>query len=178
MKTKTEQATERFLSGYNCAQAVLYAYAPELGLDGETALKVATGLGAGMARRGEVCGAVTGGIMVLGLKYGRGGRQDRSATEETYQRTEQLMASFERRHGSCSCRVLLEGCDLRTANGQQRFREHDLLHKTCVNCVQTVCELLAGMVEPPTTQDSRHACAHIEPLRGGRVRNGGTKDPC
>lgn len=59
------------------------------------------------------------------------------------------MAGFEQRHGSCSCRVLLDGCDLRTAQGQQHFKEHDLLHKTCVRCVQTVAELLAGMVEAP-----------------------------
>lgn len=69
MNAKLDTAMQKFLAGYNCAQSVLYAFAPDLGLDGETALKVATGLGAGMARRGEVCGAVTGGILVLGLKY-------------------------------------------------------------------------------------------------------------
>ena len=152
MKSKNEIAAEKFLAGYNCAQAVLYAYSPELGLEGETALKVATGLGAGMARRGEVCGAVTGGIMVLGLKYGRGGQQDRSATEQTYQRTEELMRRFEQRHGSCLCRELLEGCDLRTAEGQRFFKENDLLHKTCVRCVQTVVEALAGIMETPGSQ--------------------------
>ena len=152
MKTKSEAAMEKFLAGYNCAQSILYAYGPDLGLDGETALKVATGLGAGMGRRGEVCGALTGGILVLGLKYGRGGQQDRSATEDTYQKTLELLARFERRHGSCSCRVLLDGCDLQTAEGQQFFKEHDLLHKTCVGCVQSVAEDLARMVEPPGPQ--------------------------
>ena len=152
MKTKSEVATEKFLSGYNCAQSVLYAFGPDLGLDGETALKVATGLGAGMARRGEVCGALTGGILVLGLKYGRGGQQDRSATEETYQKTLELMARFEKKHGSCLCRVLVEGCNLRTAEGQQFFKEHDLLHKTCVGCVQTVVEELAGILDAPKGQ--------------------------
>jgi C_GCAxxG_C_C family probable redox protein len=82
MKTKSEVAVAKFLAGYNCAQSVLYAYGPDLGLEAETALKVATGLGAGMGRRGEVCGALTGGILVLGLKYGRGGQQDRSAMED------------------------------------------------------------------------------------------------
>jgi C_GCAxxG_C_C family probable redox protein len=152
MKTKSEAAMERFLAGYNCAQSVLYAYGPDLGLDGETALKVATGLGAGMGRRGEVCGALTGGILVLGLKYGRGGQQDRSATENTYQKTLELMALFEKRHGSCFCRVLLDGCDLRTAAGKQYFKEHDLLHRTCVGCVQTVVEALAGIVDAPREQ--------------------------
>jgi C_GCAxxG_C_C family probable redox protein len=130
----------------------LYAYGPELGLEGETALKVATGLGAGMGRRGEVCGALTGGILVLGLKYGRGGQQDRSATEDTYQKTLELMARFEKRHGSCSCRVLLDGCDLRTAEGQQFFKQQDLLQKTCVKCVQTVAEALAEILATPSGQ--------------------------
>ena len=152
MKTKNEVATERFLAGYNCAQSVLYAYGPDLGLDGETALKVATGLGAGMGRRGEICGALTGGILVLGLKYGRGGQQDRSATEQTYQKTLGLMTRFEQRHGSCFCRVLLDGCDLRTPEGQQHFKDHDLLHKTCVKCVQTVVEGLAEILDAPEGQ--------------------------
>ena len=152
MKTKNEVAVEKFLAGYNCAQSVLYAYGPALGLDGETALKVATGLGAGMGRRGEVCGALSGGILVLGLKYGRGGRQDRSATEDTYQKTLGLMARFEKRHGSCLCRVLLDGCDLGTAEGQRFFKEHDLLHKTCVGCVQTVVEALAEILDAPSGQ--------------------------
>jgi hypothetical protein len=60
------------------------------------------------------------------------------------------MAGFQQRHGSCSCRVLLDGCDLWTAQGQQHFKEHDLLHKTCVGCVQTVAEVLTGMMEAPT----------------------------
>ena len=152
MRTKSEVAMAKFLAGYNCAQSVLYAYGPDLGLDGEMALKVATGLGAGMGRRGEVCGALTGGILVLGLKHGRGGQQDRSATEETYQKTLELMARFEKRHGSCFCRVLLDGCDLRTAEGQQHFKEHDLLHNTCVGCVQSVVEALAGIVDAPRGQ--------------------------
>src|ERR1022692_459784 len=152
MKTKNEVATERFLAGYNCAQSVLYAYGPDLGLDSETSLKVATGLGAGMGRRGEVCGALTGGILVLGLKYGRGAQQDRSATEQTYQKTQDLMARFEQRHSSCFCRVLLDGCDLRTPEGQQHFKENDLLHKTCMGCVRTVVDALAQILDAPRAQ--------------------------
>lgn len=140
---------EKMKAGYNCAQSVLYAYGPGLGLDAETSLKVATGLGAGMGRRGEVCGAVTGGILALGLKYGRGARQDRLATEETYRKTLELMARFEKRHGSCLCRVLIEGCDLRTEEGQLYFKEHDLLHKTCMGCVQSVVEILAQIMDAP-----------------------------
>ena len=154
MNAKHDAAMQKFLAGYNCAQSVLYAFGPDLGLDGETALKVATGLGAGIARRGEVCGALTGGILVLGLKYGRGGQQDRSATEHTYQKTLELMARFEKQHGSCLCRVLLEGCDLRTPEGQQYFKAHDFLHKTCAPCVQSVVETLTELLNSPEAESA------------------------
>jgi C_GCAxxG_C_C family probable redox protein len=146
MSTKTEVAVEKFVSGYNCAQSLLYAFGPELGLEGETALKVATGLGGGMGGRGEVCGAVSGGILALGLKFGRGGEQEKAVAQQTYQKTGELMAAFERVHGSCLCRTLLSGCDLRTPEGMQRFREENLHQKVCVGCVRTVGELLSGML--------------------------------
>ncbi len=149
MKTKSDVAVDKFMSGYNCAQSVLYAYGPELGLDSETALRVATGLGGGLGGRGEVCGAVTGGILALGLKYGRGGQDEKSVAQQAYQKTGELMAAFERAHGTCMCRVLLEGCDLRTPEGMQRFREQGLHQKTCVPCVRTVADVLARMLDAP-----------------------------
>jgi C_GCAxxG_C_C family probable redox protein len=152
MKTHSEMAVEKFLSGYNCAQAILYAFGPELGLDGDTALRAAAGLGGGMGRRGEVCGAVTGGILALGLKYGRGGQQDRAVTEQAYQKTQAFMAAFERVHGSCTCRTLLSGCDIGTAEGQRYFKENDLFHKTCAKCVKTAGEILAAMLDAPPAQ--------------------------
>jgi C_GCAxxG_C_C family probable redox protein len=149
MSTKSDVAMELFLAGYNCAQSVLYAYAAELGLEDEPALKLATGLGAGMARCGQVCGAVSGGIMALSLKYGRGERQSPLAMEQTYEKTQELMARFEKQRGSCLCRVLLQGCDLRTAEGQRHFNQHDLLHKTCVPCVETAIAVVAELLETP-----------------------------
>jgi C_GCAxxG_C_C family probable redox protein len=143
---KSEVAVEKFLSGYNCAQSILYAYGPDLGLDAETALKVATGLGGGMGGSGEVCGAVTGGILALGLKYGRGAHQEKAVAQEAYQKTCALMAAFARAHGTCSCRTLLGGCDLRTPEGLQRFREENLHQQVCAPCVRTVGEILEGML--------------------------------
>jgi len=70
---------------------VLYAFREESALADETALKIACGLGAGMGRKEEVCGAVTGGILVLGMRHGRGGRDERSAMELTYAKTRELM---------------------------------------------------------------------------------------
>ncbi|MEI7902797.1 MAG: C-GCAxxG-C-C family protein [bacterium] len=145
-KTHAETASEKFLSGYNCAQSVLWAFAQSLNLDPDTALKCACGFGAGMSRRQEVCGAVTGGIMVLGLKYGRGDAQDRTATELTYAKTQELMHRFEDRHGTCICRKLLDGCDLNTEAGREHFKDQDIFNKTCVPCVRTVASILENML--------------------------------
>jgi C_GCAxxG_C_C family probable redox protein len=152
MKTKVEVATEKFLAGYNCAQSVLYACSDELNLEKETALKLACGLGGGLARSGEACGAVTAAILVLGLKHGRGEHDDPSATEQTYRKTRELLAVFEQQHGSVLCRQLLQGCDLMTPEGHQHYKEHDLRRKVCLPCIQSVIALLEEIVNPPTAQ--------------------------
>jgi len=142
MKSTAETASEKFLSGYNCAQSVLWTFAPRVNIVPDAALKIACGFGAGMGRRQEVCGAVTGGILALGLKFGRGEAQDRTATEETYAKTQELMRRFEAAHGSCNCRELLAECDLTTEAGRAAFKDNDLLNATCVPCVRTVCDIL------------------------------------
>ncbi len=144
---KCEMAVEKFSSGYNCAQSILYAFGPELGLDEETALKLATAFGGGMGGSGEVCGAVTGAIMALGLKCGRGGQDDKSVAQQAYKKTLGLMQAFERVHGSYICRTLLGGIDLRTPGGMQQFKEQGLHQKVCARCVRTVGEILEEMIE-------------------------------
>jgi C_GCAxxG_C_C family probable redox protein len=142
MVTKSEISTEEFLSGYNCAQSVLAAFSEETGISSDTALKIATGLGAGMGRNQEVCGAVTGGILVLGLKHGRGVNDEQSATAFTYQKTQELMRQFSEKHGSYICRELLDGCDLKTEAGQQEFTNKDMKNKVCKVCVHSAVEIL------------------------------------
>ncbi len=142
MPSRSDIAVETFLAGYNCAQAVLSAFSDELGLDPDTALRLATGFGAGMARLQGVCGAVSGGIIAIGLRHGRGEGQDRTPTEETYQKARELMAQFESRHGTLICRELLGGCDLNTDEGQRSFRESGLMHTVCAGCVRTVADAL------------------------------------
>jgi C_GCAxxG_C_C family probable redox protein len=130
------------LSGYNCAQSVLYSYSDDLQFDKNTALRLACGFGAGMGRKEEVCGAVTGGIIVIGLKYGRGITNDRSAGEGSYRLTRELMNRFEQNHGTYICRKLLNECNLMTEEGQKYFKENDLLNKVCKECVRSVVQIL------------------------------------
>jgi C_GCAxxG_C_C family probable redox protein len=146
MKTRSDLAAEKFLAGYNCAQAVVYSFCDDLRFDKDQALKLACGFGAGMARRQEVCGAISGGIIALGLKYGRGEGQDKALTGEMYRKVQELMTRFEARHGTCNCRTLLNGCDLNTPEGQQYFKDNDLLNVTCKGCVKTVVETVEGIL--------------------------------
>jgi len=99
-----------------------------------------------MGRKEEVCGAVTGGILVIGSKYGRGENDDRTATEATYSKTRELMDVFSQKHGTYICRRLLNGCDLMTPDGQIYFIENDLQNRTCKPCVQTVIQIVESIL--------------------------------
>lgn len=142
MVNRTTVATEMFLKGFNCAQSILYAFRDESGLSEDMALRIACGLGAGMGRKEEVCGAVTGGILVLGLRHGRGIHDERPVMDMTYRKTRELMELFSGKHGSYICRTLIGGCDLTTEEGQQFFKENDMLNIVCKGCVQSVAEFL------------------------------------
>ena len=145
MKPKREIAVAKFLEGYNCAQAVFYSFCDDLRFEKNNALKMACGFGAGMGRKEEVCGAVAGGIIVIGAKYGRGEKDDRTATELTYTKTRELMNQFSKKHGTFICRELLHGCELTTEEGQKYFKENDLLNKICAPCVQSAVEILENI---------------------------------
>jgi C_GCAxxG_C_C family probable redox protein len=147
MKNRTEIAVSKFSEGYNCAQSVFYSFCDTLQFDQNTALKMACGFGAGMGRKGEVCGAVTGGIIVIGAKYGRGERDGRTATELTYKKTRELMDLFENKHGTFICRKLLNGCELTTEEGQKHFKDNNLSNTICQPCVRSVVEILDDIME-------------------------------
>lgn len=135
------------MEGYNCAQSVLYACCDELGMDKGTALKLSCGFGAGMGRKQEVCGAVSGGIMLIGLKYGRGENEDTALMEETYKKTRALMERFTEKYGTCICRDLLKGCDLSTPEGRKDFLEKDMRRNFCRPVVETVVELVEEIID-------------------------------
>ncbi len=146
MKSKRDAAVAKMLEGYECAQSVFYAYCDDLAFEKDTALRIASGFGGGMAGKGEVCGAVTGGIIVIGAKYGRGEKDDRAATNLAFTKTRQLMDEFAGKHGTFICRKLLNGCELTSKEGRKAFRENDLLNKICVPCVESAVEILENLI--------------------------------
>lgn len=146
MVSHQDTAIDRFVSGYNCAQAVLCAFAPDLGLDSDVALRLACGFGGGIARRQEVCGAVSGGVIALGLKFGRGEGQDKALTADTYARVNELLSTFEGVHGTHVCRDLLGGCDISTPDGQRQLHASDLPVRVCQPCLRTVVATLERLL--------------------------------
>ena len=102
-----ERARELFQSGYNCCQAVVGAYAEALGLDFDEAMRLSAALGGGVGRMREVCGAVLGMGIVLGLHDGSADPKDRGAKAALYARMQALGAQFREENGSIVCRELL-----------------------------------------------------------------------
>ena len=142
--SRADQAVSDFNSGFNCAQAVFAAFAPEFGMDREKALQVAAAFGGGMARQGLTCGAVTGALMVLGLRHGMEMEGKNEAKEVTYDRTLRFMEEFRKRHGSIGCSGVL-GCDISTPDGMKEATHKGLFKTVCPRAVRDAVEILEGM---------------------------------
>jgi len=144
MSLKTELAREYHGRGYGCAQAVLATFSQDYGLSEEAALRIATGFGSGMGRMCEVCGALTGAFMVIGLKYGKAatdGTRYGTNTETTYRLVADLAKSFESRNGSMYCRELI-GHDLNDPEERAKVTRMGLFNTICGKCILDCTELL------------------------------------
>ena len=130
-----ELAKKYFEQKYHCSQAVLAAFAEEFGLTEEQALKLGGCFGGGMCK-GEVCGACTGALMALGLKYGQSDIDDMESRKKTNDVTVEFLDTFKKENGSYMCRELL-GCDLATDEGKQYAIENRLFVEFCPKMVES-----------------------------------------
>ncbi len=144
MNSKIEQAVEQFEKGFNCSQAILSTYCEQLGLDYETALKIATGFGGGMHINGT-CGAVTGAFMALGLKYGNIIAEDKITKENVYIKIIKFSNRFSDQHGSIQCHELL-GYDITTKEGVEIARKKGVFSVICPKLVKSAAEILEEML--------------------------------
>jgi len=117
-----------------------------LGLDRETALRVASAFGGGMAHRGDTCGAVTGALMVIGLRCGRTTTDADEAKERAYGVAQEFMHEFESLNGSVLCRELL-GYDISTPEGLESVRQENLRSTRCRNFVRDAAEIIEEILE-------------------------------
>jgi C_GCAxxG_C_C family probable redox protein len=133
---------------------VLAAFAQDHGLSEDLALRISTGFGSGMGRLCEVCGALTGAFMVLGLRHGKvltDGTKYGPNTETTYRLVAELARDFTTRNGSILCRELI-GHDLGVPEERDRARQLGLFTTICAKCIRDAVELLE--VESLTTADA------------------------
>lgn len=137
----TDEALTIFSQGYNCAQAVLMACGPALGIDQEACARIAAAYGGGIARTGEMCGAVTAAIMVIGLQHWGVTCIGAEAKAEIYRRGQDFLQQFSQQHNSLLCRELL-GCDISTSEGMAFAREQDFHNTLCPRFIRTAVELL------------------------------------
>lgn len=122
----SRRSGELFESGFYCAESVLLAMAQSRGIESDLIPMIATGFCSGTARTCGMCGAVSGGIMGIGLCTGRNSPD--GSVQETYDLVKRLLEMFEARFGSINCRQLT-GCDLGTEEGQNHFRTNNLLEQ-------------------------------------------------
>lgn len=142
MDTPPEAAVNRFRQNFNCAQSVLVAFAPQLGIHESQALKLASPFGGGVARRGQTCGAVTGALMAIGLAQGA---DTPAGKEDAYRLGQEFLQRFESRHGSILCRELID-CDISTPEGRQQAREKGTFTTRCPLFVRDAAEIVQAML--------------------------------
>jgi C_GCAxxG_C_C family probable redox protein len=144
--SRAEEAVSCFNKGFSCSQAVLSTYSEQYGMDKADAFKVACAFGGGMSRMAGPCGAVTGALMVIGLKYGKYQEGDEKAKEKTYALTNEFSRRFIARNGSINCKELL-GCDIGTPEGMKYGKEHNLTATLCPKFVRDAAEIVEEMLK-------------------------------
>ncbi len=139
-----EKAVSFFQEGFICSESVLMAMQDYLGLAINPG--IATGFGGGIGRKGSVCGAVTGGVLAINLKYGRQKAEEENIKEKAFSKALEFYKRFEEKMGSAICYDIIQ-CDLKTEEGQKIFKENNLLEEKCFKCVETSIDILLDIFE-------------------------------
>ena len=137
---KKEEIQELFVQGIDCSQVIACHFADEMGLSEEQARKVSACFGGGMMC-GETCGAVTGALMVIGMKYGHAKEGDMDQKNVMMEKTAQFKKFFQEKYPSCMCRDLLEH-DIGQPGELEKVMEEGLLMDLCPDVVEAAIEAL------------------------------------
>ncbi len=146
MGTKAKRAKELFKEGYNCSQAVLGAFCDELDLDFESAVKMASSFGGGMGRLREVCGAVSGLFLAVGLKYGYTSPEDSAEKAKHYELIQQLAEKFREKNGSIVCRELLNVGEKKESHIPEKRTEMYYKKRPCAELVEDAAEIFEKLL--------------------------------
>jgi len=141
-----EKATNLFLKGYNCSQSVLLAMSEHWGLENDLVPKIATGFGGGIGRCGSVCGALTGGVMALSMRYGTNEPSGEKRLQ-TYELSRKFFEQFEKRNNGVLCRDLI-GYTLSNPDEHKKAMEENVFQKKCAKYVENAVTILLELTEP------------------------------
>ncbi len=142
--THKEKALSYFGNNFNCSQAVFTTFATEMSIDEETALMISTNFGGG-ARCGELCGAVAGALMVLGLKHGHSHSDNADEKARAYDLAVEFNKRFCEKNGSVVCRNLL-GYDLSIPEDVEVIKAKNLFKTICPQMVADATEIVEQML--------------------------------
>lgn len=143
-----ERAVELFKEGFNCSQAVFTAFAHRFDIDEDTAKKISSGLGGGVGRMREVCGAVSGAAMVIGSVCSATDGKDSDSKQKNYELVREFADRFTYENGSVVCRELL-GLDVKmekSAQPEKRTAEY-YKKRPCVELVECAAKILEDLIE-------------------------------
>jgi C_GCAxxG_C_C family probable redox protein len=143
--TRADNAVELFRQGFSCSQAVLGAFAGDFALEQTTAFRIYQGFGTGIAYSDEICGAVSGAIMVIGLRFGRTRADDIAARDKTYAVVTEFLKEFAKRNGSTSCTRLI-GYNLSVPEQAEEAKAKKAFISWCPVFVRSAAEVLEGLV--------------------------------
>lgn len=151
LEERKQKAAELFLAGYNCSQAVFASFCDLTGYEEKAALRLSSSFGGGIARHRDVCGAVSGGAMVLGILYGYD-EPDKEKCKEHYARVSDFLNAFTEANGSIVCRELLKLTAEKVKNDEKEptpTERNEAFYKgrPCVRLVISAVELLAKEIE-------------------------------
>jgi C_GCAxxG_C_C family probable redox protein len=144
---KQEKAVEYFRNKFNCSQSVLTVFGAEYGLSENDCMKIACAFGGGMGRQQHTCGAVTGALMVLGLKYGKALNDPEEKKQLTYLKTREFFAEFIKLNGSANCRELLDGLDMNDPDDQKKIMDLKLYDIKCEKYIAVAVNIAENIVK-------------------------------
>ena len=138
----SEKAVKLFTEGYNCAQAVFAAFAEDIGFDKDIALKIAAPFGGGFGRQREVCGAVSGMLMVFGYLYGYETPETGEIKMKHYEQTREMCDKFKEINGSYICRELMNLPEGSSTPEPEARTESYYKKRPCAELVGIACDIL------------------------------------
>ena len=141
-----QTAAKRFSGGYRCAEAILTSYGGRVGLNRDLSMKIGCAFGGGLGSCGDVCGAITASIIILGLKHGRTDKNDSDKRIKTDRRVQKFLKKFKLKNKHIRCNDLI-GFDRSTQEGHDTAAAAGVFKKLCPKFVKDAAMILEELLK-------------------------------